>query len=426
MDRLEEKKKQEEMKAQRLQEQQRARLELHRELTTTRSAETLLRREQKQKRLEKTQRRRAAAKAVKEARRKLDEVQRSAEPRGGRGGGGGLLSGLISPPPTSPPPLPRTAAKSRPATSATPNVLHKSTPHKLASPERPPSPQRERSAAPSPHEQKPPASLSTTTTSDLFPLIPRSASALADALLSAGISEPKQPKTHRTRDRAGKSPKPKDSPFLDSRVGTDALIEVGSRSPSPPKMRFPSMMDRSSAPPPQAPATLLGSTTRSEVADVVASAAGGKAPPTRLPNGYMLLRDALSVLAACRSRADFVIHPGVKELQLSCEPAGAPIGDSGAIQLANALAYGNPKQRALQKLVLSGHEIGDAGAKALAVVLSKITTLATLDLTSNKISDAGALALSGTTRVNPNLSWINLVDNPISPAMKDRIFAHYE
>ena len=92
--------------------------------------------------------------------------------------------------------------------------------------------------------------------------------------------------------------------------------------------------------------------------------------------------------------------PEVSSLDLR----GAHVGDAGAAALARALVpAGNPAAEAgagpaasltLEEVTLSHNDIGDAGAKALAVPLRSNVKLASLNLLDNHIGDAGAVALA--------------------------------
>ena len=83
------------------------------------------------------------------------------------------------------------------------------------------------------------------------------------------------------------------------------------------------------------------------------------------------------------------------------------IGDAGAIALAGALE----KNTVLTTLYIGGNNIGDAGAAALAGALKKNTVLTWLRLSSNNIGNAGAAALSGALEKNTVLTTLELQRN---------------
>ena len=98
----------------------------------------------------------------------------------------------------------------------------------------------------------------------------------------------------------------------------------------------------------------------------------------------------------------------LKTLDLS----GDEIGDAGATALADALRV----NKSLETLDLDDNHIGDAGATALADALLVNETLETLFLTRNEIRDAGATALADTLLVNETLKNLFLDDNYIGEA----------
>ncbi len=72
--------------------------------------------------------------------------------------------------------------------------------------------------------------------------------------------------------------------------------------------------------------------------------------------------------------------------------------------------------RKLVKMDLRRHQIGDAGARALAEVLKEDRTLIRMDLKGNKIGNAGAGALAEVLKINSTLTQIDLGFNQISDA----------
>src|SRR3989338_5284810 len=67
----------------------------------------------------------------------------------------------------------------------------------------------------------------------------------------------------------------------------------------------------------------------------------------------------------------------------------------------------------LTRLPLSGNEIGDTGAAAMAQALSFNTILTTLNIELNKISDTGAAAIAQALKSNSSLTALQLHDNEI-------------
>jgi len=85
------------------------------------------------------------------------------------------------------------------------------------------------------------------------------------------------------------------------------------------------------------------------------------------------------------------------------------IGDTGAAYLADALRVNT----SLKYLGLGQNHIGDAGATALADALRVNTTLTYLSLDNNRIGDAGATALASALHENKTLTSLNLFMNKI-------------
>lgn len=92
--------------------------------------------------------------------------------------------------------------------------------------------------------------------------------------------------------------------------------------------------------------------------------------------------------------------PTLTSLNLS----GNEIGDFGAQALAEALTENNT----LTSLNLSVNDIGDLGAQALAEALAENNTLTLLGLSGNKIGVKGAQALAEALRVNNTITTFNL------------------
>ena len=80
------------------------------------------------------------------------------------------------------------------------------------------------------------------------------------------------------------------------------------------------------------------------------------------------------------------------------------IGNAGAQALAKALK----NNQTLQVLLLSQNEIGNEGAKALAKALESNTSLKTLDLTNNPIGNEGLEALANAYLINRNLQILKI------------------
>eukprot|EP00900_Chrysochromulina_parva_P006149 jgi/Chrpa1/15535/Chrysochromulina_OHIO_Genome00021057-RA len=94
------------------------------------------------------------------------------------------------------------------------------------------------------------------------------------------------------------------------------------------------------------------------------------------------------------------LRDGATELDLT----GKKIGAVGARALAALLE----RNTTLKKLILESNDIGDDGARALATSLEKNTTLETLDLRSNGIVDDGARALETSLEKNTTLETLDL------------------
>jgi len=65
------------------------------------------------------------------------------------------------------------------------------------------------------------------------------------------------------------------------------------------------------------------------------------------------------------------------------------------------------------RLDLARNQIGDAGAKALALALHENSTLEYLNLEGNMVGDKGGAALRDAVRMNKSLQYLNLKDNSI-------------
>eukprot|EP00753_Platysulcus_tardus_P003904 PLAT12502.20.p1 GENE.PLAT12502.20~~PLAT12502.20.p1 ORF type:complete len:619 (+),score=233.03 PLAT12502.20:557-2413(+) len=98
------------------------------------------------------------------------------------------------------------------------------------------------------------------------------------------------------------------------------------------------------------------------------------------------------------------VHTGVRTLNL----AGHNMGDAGAVALAEAI-----KDSEVEKLILWNNRIGDIGARAFADVLSTSKTITYLSLSRNRIGNAGADALSEAVKLNPVLQVLGLERNHV-------------
>jgi hypothetical protein len=98
----------------------------------------------------------------------------------------------------------------------------------------------------------------------------------------------------------------------------------------------------------------------------------------------------------------------LRELNLS----GKQIGDAGAQALATALETNS----SLSTLWLNNNQIGAEGAQDLATALQTNKTLTGLDLWNNQIGDAGAQALSSALHTNSSLRELYLLGNQIGDA----------
>jgi Ran GTPase-activating protein (RanGAP) involved in mRNA processing and transport len=97
--------------------------------------------------------------------------------------------------------------------------------------------------------------------------------------------------------------------------------------------------------------------------------------------------------------------PTLKIVDFSENPN--PIGDQGALNLANALK-GNAT---LKELNLSGNQIGDDGVKSLVAVLKTIKTLTRVDLNANRIKNEGFKDLANLLKDNKTLTRVDLGGN---------------
>lgn len=84
--------------------------------------------------------------------------------------------------------------------------------------------------------------------------------------------------------------------------------------------------------------------------------------------------------------------------------SGANLGDAGARELAKGIA-GNS---VIKMIDLHRNSIGDDGATALAKAFAEAPSLELVVLTANKISDSGALALSEAISRNPVLKVVDV------------------
>jgi len=109
-------------------------------------------------------------------------------------------------------------------------------------------------------------------------------------------------------------------------------------------------------------------------------------------------------------------------LRLEEEQSALGLGDIGARAVARAFL--SPQNGGLGELCLGANRIGDAGAKAVASVLSSPgSALRRLSLRDNCIGDSGALALAAALTSNVMLEELDLWGNPISDAGKHAVLA---
>jgi len=95
------------------------------------------------------------------------------------------------------------------------------------------------------------------------------------------------------------------------------------------------------------------------------------------------------------------------------------IGDAGAAALAEALKV----NKSLTTLDFSQNSIGDAGAAAIAEALNMNKSLTTLYISRNSIGDAGAAAIAEALKVNKSLTTLNVSYNRIGDAGKAALAA---
>jgi hypothetical protein len=107
--------------------------------------------------------------------------------------------------------------------------------------------------------------------------------------------------------------------------------------------------------------------------------------------------------------------PKLVKLDLS----GNNIGDDGAKAIADALKVNH----SLETLYLNDNNIGDDGAKAIADALKDNKSLDKLDLDDNKIDDDGAKAIADALKVNHRLESLLLRNNNISADGKEYLLS---
>jgi hypothetical protein len=107
-------------------------------------------------------------------------------------------------------------------------------------------------------------------------------------------------------------------------------------------------------------------------------------------------------------------------LRVEEELSGMNLGDKGAC--AVALALTESTNSALGELCLGSNNIGDTGAQALAAVLGgRGAVLRRLSLRDNKIGDVGAVALVDVLRTNTMLEELDLWGNCLSDESKHKL-----
>lgn len=124
-------------------------------------------------------------------------------------------------------------------------------------------------------------------------------------------------------------------------------------------------------------------------------------------------RARLCGVSSAASRLEWRLAP---PLRVDEELSGLNLGDKGACAVALALA--EPPNNALGELCLGSNGIGDAGAQALASVISAGAVLRRLSLRDNNIGDAGARALADVLRTNTMLEELDLWGNRLSDDSK--------
>jgi Ran GTPase-activating protein (RanGAP) involved in mRNA processing and transport len=97
--------------------------------------------------------------------------------------------------------------------------------------------------------------------------------------------------------------------------------------------------------------------------------------------------------------------------------SGNEISDEGASALADALKV----NKSVTSIDLSCNEISDEGASALADALKVNTSLTNIDLCYNKIGDEGASALANALKVNTSVTEINLGNNEIDASHRAKV-----
>ena len=112
---------------------------------------------------------------------------------------------------------------------------------------------------------------------------------------------------------------------------------------------------------------------------------------------------------ACGSRSDGPVLP----------PQTAMPKDALKAQIQQLMS-------AHESLALTGEEIGDAGAKHIALALKENTLVTDLDLEFNGITDAGAQALFKALRGNTTLTALHLPNNEITAACLPSLRALFE
>jgi hypothetical protein len=130
-------------------------------------------------------------------------------------------------------------------------------------------------------------------------------------------------------------------------------------------------------------------------------------------------RARLRGLCVAARRLEWRLAP---PLRLDEELSGMNLGDIGARAVALALSVA--PNNALGELCLGSNRIGDAGAEALALALSGgSSVLRRLSLRDNEIGDAGAWSLATALSTNAMLEELDLWGNRLSDGGKQTILS---
>lgn len=88
---------------------------------------------------------------------------------------------------------------------------------------------------------------------------------------------------------------------------------------------------------------------------------------------------------------------------------GNKLGDEGVMRLAEAIKIN--KESKIKVLHLAKNKIGDGGAKSLAKMIEKNTTLKEISLNNNRISDRGLKCLFEALQKNTSIEKVDLRNN---------------